>query len=60
MTTEKSGPKNEQEEQDTTAGCCPAQKFAEMMANCGADMKCECSGMMQKMMKGGCCQPEQK
>lgn len=53
MTTEKTEQKNEQEERDTTASCCSPQKFAEMMTKCGADMKCECGGMMAKMMKGG-------
>ena len=59
MTTEKTDQKNDHEEKDATTGCCSPQKFTEMMAKCGEGMKCDCSGMMTKMMKGGCCQPEQ-
>lgn len=59
MTTEKTG-QNGQEEQWDAMSCCSPKQFAEMMAKCGKAMKSECGAMMQKMMKGGCCQPEEK
>lgn len=60
MTTEKTGQKNEREEKCAAMDCCSPQRFAEMMAKCGDDMKRKCCAMMQEMMKGECCQPEQK
>ncbi len=60
MTTEKIGQKNEDEEKCAAMDCCSPNKFAGMMARCGEDMKHECGTMMQEMMKGGCCQSEQK
>ena len=60
MTTEKTDQKNEHEEKCPPTGCCPPQKFTEMMAKCGEEMKCDCSNLMQEMMKGGCCQPDEQ
>ena len=60
MTTEKTGQEQEQEEKCPANDCCSPQKFAEMMTKSGEGMKCDCGDMMQEMMKGGCCQPEQK
>jgi hypothetical protein len=60
MTTAKEGQKNEREEKGAVMGCCSPQKFAEMMARCSKEMKGECGAMMQEMMKGGCCPPEEK
>ena len=60
MTTGKTGQEQEQEEKCPAIDCCSPQKFAEMMTKCGEGMKCDCGDMMQEMMKGGCCQPEQK
>ena len=60
MTTEKTSQKNEHEENCATMGCCPPQKFAEMMANCNEEMKCDCGSMMQEVMKGGCCQSDKR
>ena len=60
MTTEKEGQENEREEKCAVMDCCSPQRFAEMMAKCGDAMKGDCGAMMQGMIKGGCCQPEEK
>jgi len=60
MTTEKTGQENEREEKRAILDCCSPQKFAEMMARCGKEMKGGCAAAMQEMMKGGCCQSEEK
>jgi hypothetical protein len=60
MTTEKEGQENEREEKCAGMDCCSPQRFAEMMAKCGKEMKGECGAMMQEMMQGGCCPPEEK
>lgn len=60
MTTEKTGQKNEREEKCAAMDCCSPQRFAEMMAKCGDDMKCECGAMMQEIMKGKCCPTEEQ
>lgn len=60
MTTEKTNQEQEQEEKCPAIDCCSPQKFAEMMTKCGEGMKCDCGAMMQEMMTGGRCQPEQK
>ena len=39
-------------------GCCSPQKFMEMMSRCCEGKKCDCSAMMQEMMKGGPDRPE--
>jgi len=60
MTTEKEGQKNEREEKSAVMDCCSLQRFAEMMAKCGEGRKGGYGAMMQEMMKGGCCPPEEK
>ena len=60
MTTEKTDQKNEQDEKCASMGCCPPQKFAEMMAKCSEEMKCDCGSMMQEMMQGGDSQPAEQ
>lgn len=60
MTTEKAGQENEREEKSEVTDCCSPQKFAEMMARCGKEIKGGCGTIMQEMMKGGCCRPEEK
>jgi len=59
MTTEKAG-RNEQKEQGPATCCCLPQRFMEMMAQCGEEIKGGCVAMMQEMMKGECCPPEEK
>jgi hypothetical protein len=58
MTTEKTDQTKETEEKGAGMGCCSPQAFSEMMAKCGP--KSKCSVIVQEMMKGGCCQPEEK
>ena len=60
MTTEKTDQGKEPEEKGAGFGCCSPEKFAEMMAKCGPDMKGGRCTMMQEMMKKGCSRPEQK
>ena len=60
MTTEKSDQKHEQKAKCSPMDCCSPQKFAEMMAKCGEDMKYDCRSMMLEMMKGGDFQQEPK
>jgi len=40
--------------------CCDPQKLAEMMARCCEAREGDCCDMLQKMMKEGCCRPQQK
>lgn len=60
MTTEKTEKEQGHKEKCTTTSCCTPLNFVEMMAKFGTDSPCECITLMQEMMKGGCCQPEQK
>lgn len=59
MTAENNGPEQESREEQSFSACCSPEKFAEMMTKCTKDMKCDCSSMVQQMMKGWC-QPEPK
>lgn len=56
MTAEKTGQTKEREERSAGWECCFPQGCAGMMAECG----CGCGALMQEMMQGECCQPEEK
>jgi hypothetical protein len=60
MTTERTGQSRKHEEKCAVMDCCSPQTFAEMMAKCGDEMRCECREMMLEIMKRGCFQPEKE